>query len=356
MPWLLSLPLADTQFWFGQTFGTPDLLVIGLLVILEGVLSIDNALVLGLLAKRLPKSQQAAALSWGLIGALVFRILAIATASFLLNWTVVKLLGGGYLVYIAVKHLFFEAHEEVDERLIIDEEGHPELVDAVTGQPLTPEQRELEIRERVPINLDAHGAEEEPVPAAAPRAARAVAKPNMAHFWWTVLVIELTDIAFAVDSILAAIALVGSPPKDTPADAFHPKLWVVIVGGFLGVILMRFAATIFIKLLEKFPRFETSAYLLVIVIGMKLLLDWLFNSDWTTWGGTWNHDLAVNYLEWLKTNWISLPAESYEHPHLLDFHDLRRPECITFWLLMLVCFFLGFIPKRGKQKKIVLEH
>src|SRR5688500_14862763 len=245
MPWLLSLPLTDTQFWFGQTFGTPDLLVIGLLVILEGVLSIDNALVLGLLAKRLPKSQQAAALSWGLIGALVFRIAAIATASFLLKWTVVKLLGGGYLVYIAVKHLFFETHEEVEEHVVIDAEGNPVLVDEA-GQPLTPEQREIEIKQRLPIKLDA-GTYEEDAPAEAPQrtAARKTGlKPNMAHFWWTVLVIELTDIAFAVDSILAAIALVGSPPKDTPPDAFHPKLWVVIVGGFLGVILMRFAATI----------------------------------------------------------------------------------------------------------------
>lgn len=350
---LTSLPLADMQLWFGQTFATPDLLVIALLVVLEGVLSIDNALVLGLLAKRLPKSQQPLALSYGLIGSLVFRILAIATASFLLKWTVVKLLGGGYLVYIAVKHLFFETHEEVEEHAVIDEQGQPDLVNAETGLPLTPEQREIEIRERAPIHMDA--GKEEAV--SAPRVTRTKGKSDMAHFWWTVFVIELTDIAFAVDSILAAIALVGSAPKGTPPDAFHPKLWVVIAGGFFGVVLMRFAAAIFIKLLEKFPRFETSAYLLVIVIGMKLLLDWLFNSDWTTWGGTWNHTLAENYLDWLKSNWIfNLPAASHEHPHLLDFHDLRRPECISFWLLMLVCFLVGFIPKKGRKKKIEISH
>src|SRR3990172_1502723 len=96
----------------GQDVSTQDLFVIGLLVLLEGVLSIDNALVLGLLAKRLPKHQQGRALTYGLAGAFVFRLLAIGTASYLLRWRIVKLLGGGYLVYVAVRHLFFETREK----------------------------------------------------------------------------------------------------------------------------------------------------------------------------------------------------------------------------------------------------
>ncbi|HMP05986.1 MAG TPA: hypothetical protein PJ982_06530, partial [Lacipirellulaceae bacterium] len=94
---------------WGQEVGWGDLGVVGLLVLLEGVLSIDNALVLGLLAKRLPKHQQSKALTYGLIGAFAFRFIAIGTASLLVRWRIVKLLGGGYLVYIAVKHLFFES-------------------------------------------------------------------------------------------------------------------------------------------------------------------------------------------------------------------------------------------------------
>ena len=136
----------------------------------------------------------------------------------------------------------------------------------------------------------------------------------LAKFWPTVFVIEMTDIAFAVDSIVAAIGVVGPPPKGLHADALHPKLWVVLIGGFLGVILMRFAAVIFIKLLERFPRFETSAYLLVVVIGLKLVVDWAANTK--------------------------------EHPHRVNFHDFSHPEFWIFWLLMLSCFGLGFIPKR----------
>src|SRR3954471_17001451 len=97
---------------FGQTFELHDLAIIGLLVVLEGVLSIDNALVLGLLARRLPEHQRTKALTYGLIGAFVFRFMALALATFLLKWTLFKLLGGGYLLYVAVKHFFFEEPED----------------------------------------------------------------------------------------------------------------------------------------------------------------------------------------------------------------------------------------------------
>ncbi len=248
---------------FGQTFELNDLAVIGLLVVLEGVLSIDNALVLGLLAKRLDKDQQSKALTFGLVGAFVFRLIAIALAQLLLRQNFVKLIGGGYLIYVAVRHFFFPAKDEDSA--------------AKLAKPLRSSSRD---------------------------------------FWSTVLAIELTDMAFAVDSILAAIALVGPAPEGTDLQAFHPKLWVVVTGGMIGVALMRVAAVMFIKLLEKFPRFEISAYLLVVVIGLKLLLNWKFNP---------------------------------EHYPSMNFHSSSSPAFWTFWIMMLVCFAVGFIPKKPEK-------
>jgi len=360
------LPLA----FLGQQFEWGDLAIVGLLVLLEGVLSIDNALVLGLLAKRLPPEQRPRALSYGLIGAFVFRVLAIATASFLLRWTFVKFLGGGYLIFIAVKHLFFESQEEEEGKLVLDASGQPVLVDVDTGGSLTAEQEELEIKERVPVGAslvtDPDGTAPEPT-----RRAGQPGKRRSPSFWGTVAVIELTDVAFAVDSILAAMALAGSRQE---------KLWVVITGGILGVVLMRFAAAIFVRLLERFPRFEVSAYLLVIVIGLKLLADWGLNSDWSAKRNAWfadrlggwsqsfddletsRRDAVDRYEGWLDRSWPltagGMKRDSGAHhdedheehaggiphvPHLLDFHDLRRPECITFWTVMAACFALGFI-------------
>ncbi len=305
----MSLPIvfADVSlgFW-GQTFGTPDLVVIAMLVLLEGVLSIDNALVLGLLAKRVPKHLQKRALTYGLVGAFVFRVISIASVSYLLKWRIVKLLGGGYLVYIAVKHLFFESKEEAEQTVGVDSQGEPELRDSVTGAALTDAQEMVEIQERVPV----------PIPEEELRAGKS--------FWMAVAVIELTDIAFAVDSILAAMAFIPAVPKDLPPDSTNPKLWVVVAGGFIGLMLMRVAAVMFIKLLEKFPRFETSAYLLVIVIGLKLLADWGLNSE--------------------------------THPHRVDFHSYTRPEFWIFWISMAACLGFGFLPKKSDAASSTKSH
>jgi YkoY family integral membrane protein len=246
---------------FGQTYSPPDLSVIALLVFFEGILSIDNALVLALLARRLPKPVRAKALTYGLGGAFVFRLIMIGLATYLLRWRIVKLIGGGYLLWISLQHFFLKKPEP-----------HLSLADA---DELVPDR---------------------PAPG----------------FWTTVALIEVTDVAFAIDSILAAIALVGSAPLGHVGP--HPKLWVVITGGMVGVMLMRVAAAGFIRLLERFPRFETSAYLLVLTIGLKLLTDWGFNSA--------------------------------QHPDRANFHNPASPLFWAFWSLMVVCIAIGFVPKR----------
>lgn len=263
---------------YGQSFEAHDLAVIGLLVVLEGVLSIDNALVLGVLARRLPKHQQKKALTYGLIGAFVFRFAAIGMAAFLIKWTLVKLLGGAYLAYIAVKHFLFESHAEHDAQ-IETAEHQQQAIAAADGA--------------------------------------STAKGFDKHFWWTVAVIELTDIAFAVDSILAAIGVVGTPKPLTEGGP-NPKLWVIVAGGFIGVIMMRFAAIIFIKMLEKFPRFHSAAYLLVLVIGVKLLIDWA--------------------------------GYQFHFHEKFNFHDIKSPAFWVFWLSMIACFCVGFLPDKKKQR------
>ncbi|MBU6376498.1 MAG: TerC family protein [Bdellovibrionales bacterium] len=224
-----------------------DFAVIGLLAFLEGILSIDNALVLALLAKRLPKHQQKKALTYGLAGAVVFRLIALSLTTFLMRWTWVKWVGGFYLLYVGLKHFWDNRRSKKEAELV-----NPR-----------PQKR--------------------------------------AGFWKTVLIIELTDIAFAVDSILAAVALSN-------------KFWVVFIGGFLGIVLMRFAANSFIVLLERFPRMEVTAYLLVTLIGSKLLVDA-----------------------------SKLPG--------VDFHSVSNPATWVFWGLMAAFIAVGATGARQKNKK-----
>lgn len=318
---MLTLP-------FGQTLEWIDLLTVGLLIILEGVLSIDNALVLGLLAKRLPKSQQKRALTYGLVGAFVFRAIAILMASYLLQWKVVKLIGGGYLAYVALKYFLYEMWSEESEHIALDKYGHPILVDDETGAEVDTQKYEGEIEARTAVPVDmiaplgqggpngngsASGSSADLALAGSPNLAKTI---KYAKFWPTVLVIELTDIAFAVDSILAALALIST--KEPEGGGFNPKLWVVFLGGILGVILMRIAAVVFIRMLEKFPRFEVSAYLLVLVIAVKLIVDWYFNSG-------------------------------VEHDPRFDFHSVGSPAFMTFWVAMALSFLVGFLPAKSQS-------
>jgi len=276
-----------------QTFEAHDLFIVALLVVLEGVLSIDNALVLGILAKRLPKHQQKKALTYGLIGAFVFRLLAIGLATFLIRLTIVKLLGGAYLLWIAIKHFFLESGDDTSIE-----------AKAVAAGMIEEESVTAEQREHVTVVLQYQSS------------AAIMGPPGkvLARFWPTVFVIELTDVAFAVDSILAAIGVVGDAPPGTPEGVLHPKYWVVLTGGFLGVILMRFAAILFIRLLEAFPRFEEAAYILVSVIGIKLLLDWV----------------------------------AYQFHLPIDFHHPSSPAFWIFWIAMILGFCFGFLPEKKK--------
>lgn len=184
-----------------QSFQYSDFGVVAFLVILEALLSADNALVLAVMVRHLPRPLQRKALLYGLGGAFVFRFIAILFATTILALWWLQALGALYLLYLPLKHFIKTGGE---------------------------------------------------------KKIKAVGK----SFWGTVLAVELADIAFAVDSVLAGVALVKTPDK----------IWVVYFGAIIGVILLRFAATIFIGLLERFPLLDHVAYLLVGWVGVKLAL------------------------------------------------------------------------------------
>jgi predicted tellurium resistance membrane protein TerC len=99
-------------------------------------------------------------------------------------------------------------------------------------------------------------------------------------FWGTVVSVELADIAFSIDSIVAAVAMADSMP-----ERFGPngKLFIVYVGGILGIVTMRFVAGLFILLLERFHGLAVGAYVLVAWIGLKLVWSGLENAEYLPW-------------------------------------------------------------------------
>ncbi|MCU6794130.1 MULTISPECIES: TerC family protein [Paenibacillus] len=187
--------------------------IIGTLIILEGLLSADNALVLAVMVKHLPKEQQKKALFYGIIGAYIFRFLAIGIGTFLVKITWVKVAGGIYLLWIAFSNLF---HLEFKMYGILP----------YIGKKAEQEEGEVENKGQ--------------------------------GFWKTVFAVELMDIAFSVDSVLAAFGV-------------SEQVWVLFLGGILGVLMMRGVAQLFLKLIEKYPELEKAAFVLIIVIGAKMI-------------------------------------------------------------------------------------
>ena len=174
-----------------------DLLVLFSVAALEALLSGDNALVLAVMVRPLPPHLRARALLYGLLGAYLLRGLALLFAVFLIRLWWAQVLGGLYLVYLIVRHF----------------RNHPE------GKPLP--------------------------------------EASAKTFWRVVLLINLVDLAFAVDSVLVAVAV-------------SDKLWVIYTGVFLGILALRMLASLVVSLLDRYPRFKHLAYLVVGLAGAKL--------------------------------------------------------------------------------------
>ena len=208
------------------------LLIIGSLILLEGLLSADNAMVLAVLVRPLPGKYRKRALLYGLIGGYVMRGLMLLSVAYLTKLWWAQVAGGGYLVFLAVRHLLHARHGQTEAEAASDEGG---LDDAEMPAELTVSPRK---------------------------------------FWRTVATVEFMDLAFAVDSALVAVAMTKN-------------IWVIYTGVFIGILMLRLAAGWFVGIMERHPRFEHVAYALVAWAGAKLLiegaaafLEWISRPEW----------------------------------------------------------------------------
>ena len=90
---------------------------------------------------------------------------------------------------------------------------------------------------------------------------------GLSAFWATVVKVELTDIVFAVDSILVAVAM-------------SPKTWVIISGGLLGIITMRLVIGKLLSLVRRYPALVDGAFVIIGWVGLKLLIEYLHAGGW----------------------------------------------------------------------------
>ncbi|UNK21409.1 TerC family protein [Paenibacillus sp. N3/727] len=201
--------------------------VLLVLIGLEGILAADNALVMSIMVKHLPEERRKKALFYGLAGAFVFRFASLFIISYLADVWYVQALGAAYLLYISINHIV----------------------------------KQFFVKKKVHMKEAAKKDEK---------------------FWVTVLKVELADIAFAVDAILAAVALALTLPETNlpqigGMDGGH--FLVILTGGIIGLVIMRFAASYFGKLLVRRPGLETAAFMIVGWVGIKLAVYTLAHPD-----------------------------------------------------------------------------
>lgn len=185
------------------------------LILIESLLSVDNAAVLATMVLDLPKDQRKKALKYGIIGAYVFRGLCLLFAALLIQIWWFKPLGGIYLLILAAR--YFLSEKKSKEEHTIEEE--------------------LEMKHRSWLYRKTLGA--------------------FGPFWATVILVELMDLAFSIDNVIAA-------------NAYSKNIILIWVGVFIGILAMRFVATGFVKLMEKYPFLNTCAYLVIGILGLKL--------------------------------------------------------------------------------------
>jgi len=201
---------------FITLFGTSlqaGLFIILNLILVESLLSIDNAAVLATMVGRLKGTDRQHALRYGIWGALVMRGTCMIFASWLIGIWTLKIVGGLYLIYLCYSH-FTAADDSLEENI-------------------DPEKSKIILFAEKYLKLNI--------------------------FWSTVILVEIMDMAFSVDNIFAAVA-------------FTKLLGLVLIGVFIGIFCMRYVAGIFVKLMEKFPFLENVAYVVIGLLGIKLVL------------------------------------------------------------------------------------
>jgi len=187
------------------------LLIIGNLILIESLLSVDNAAVLATMVMNLPHAERKRALKYGIFGAYLFRGLCLVFASFLIKVWWLKGVGGLYLLYLVWGWLRKKNRDQQKTEKSTDSKLYKAMGN------------------------------------------------RLGAFWATVISVELMDLAFSMDNVFAAVA-------------FSNNILIILCGVFIGILAMRFVAQWFVKLMEHYPFLEACAYSVIGLLGIKLSL------------------------------------------------------------------------------------
>lgn len=188
------------------------------LIALEVVLGIDNIIFISILAGKLPPDQQRKARTWGILLAMVLRLVLLAAISVIIKLNnelfplfgisisgkdLILILGGLFLIYKSTKEIYHKIEGEPDDK-------------------------EQKVGKATFINIIGQ--------------------------------ILLLDLVFSVDSIITAIGLAN-------------EIWVMYTAVIVTVIIMLIAAGPISNFVNKHPAFKVLALSFLLLIGFTLLIE-----------------------------------------------------------------------------------
>ncbi|MBP6812633.1 MAG: TerC family protein [Saprospiraceae bacterium] len=226
-----------------------SLIIIFNLILIESLLSVDNAAVIATMVLDLPPDQRKRALRYGILGAYFFRGLCLIFAAWLIKIWWLKPLGGLYLIYLAVDYFRRKATPQTEDDLLRKEETwYYKLTVGLFGS-----------------------------------------------FWATVIAVEAVDLAFSLDNVFAAVA-------------FTDNLYLICIGVFIGILAMRFVAQWFVKLLERYPFLETSAFVVIGILGFKLTFSFVSHFfKGQPWADTMESEVADLVVSFITAGFFFVP-------------------------------------------------
>ncbi|MEW6469223.1 MAG: DUF475 domain-containing protein [Bacteroidota bacterium] len=214
------------QQYLGEDLKASGLVIINLIII-ESLLSVDNAAVLATMVMDLPKEQRKRALKYGIIGAYVFRGICLIFAAYIIEMAWLKFLGGLYLFWLAFNYFRTKSTPTVKDDTL--NKNEKVIYKKFVGK--------------------------------------------IGPFWSTVILVEIMDLAFSIDNVFAAVA-------------YTDNIYLIITGVFIGILAMRFVAQGFVKVMERFPFLEGAAFTVIAILGLKLMLSFACGMRW---GGNMCH-------------------------------------------------------------------
>ena len=241
-----------------------SLAIVGNLIIIESLLSVDNAAVLATMVMDLPAKQRDKALKYGIWGAYIFRGLAMIFVAVLIKIWWLKPIGGLYLLFL-VYQWWKSKQSESEEEVVVKEDKW--FYKVIVG--------------------------------------------SIGTFWATVCLVEIMDMAFSIDNVFAAVA-------------FTPNIILVCIGVFIGILAMRFIAQWFVRLMEKYSFLETSAFIVIAILGVKLSLSIIEHfypeSSFSRFLGSHSADIGISvltvaifFIPILTSIFFNFPAKSIKN-------------------------------------------